>query len=54
MKYTVTYAATGGLTVEATSEDEAIRLFWNKRRDDALEELTRNDIEITDVFAEED
>ena len=42
MKYTITYAATGGLTVEAPSEDEA------------MDELRHNSIEITSVFVEED
>ena len=53
MKYTITYAAMGGLTIEADSE-EAARAGFENRLDEAMDELRRNSIEITGVFAEED
>ena len=51
MKYVITYAATGGLTIEADTE-EAARAEFENRLDEALEELRQNSIEITGVFAE--
>ena len=53
MKYTITYAATGGLTIKADSE-EAARAKFENRLDEAMDELRHNSIEITGVFVEDD
>ena len=53
-EFTITFAATGGVTIEAENEDEAIARF-NEMSDSALfEELTQNGIEMTEIFEEED
>lgn len=53
MKYTITYAATGGMTVEAESEEEA-RAKFEECLQEAMDDLTRNDIDITGVYEEGD
>lgn len=47
--FTVCYQATGGLDIEAESEDAARAEFEN-RLQEAMDELRQNSIEITEVF----
>ncbi len=50
MKYLITFMATGGLTVEAESEEEARRIFEAANiQEQASHELAMNGIDITDV-----
>ena len=53
MRYTITYAATGGMTIEADSEEAALAEF-EERLQEAMDDLTRNDIDITGVYEEGD
>ena len=53
MRYTITYAATGGMTIEADSEEDA-RVKFEERLQEAMDDLTRNDIDITGVYEEGD
>ena len=53
MRYTITYAATGGMTIEADSEEDACAKF-EERLQEAMDDLTRNDIDITGVCEEGD
>ena len=50
-KYTITYAITGGMTIEANTEEEAIEKF-NAYPEYELYE-NANPSEITDIVAEE-
>ena len=53
-RYTICFMSTGGLEIEAESEDEAIRLFDTAEMQRiALENLDQNGIEITEIFEEE-
>lgn len=45
----ITFAATGGMTVEAASEDEAREIFENEMQEDAGRELYMNGIDITEI-----
>lgn len=49
MLYLVTFMASGGLTVEADSEEEAREIFENRMQEDAGRELAANGIDITEV-----
>ena len=53
MRYTITYAATGGMTIEADSEEAALAEF-EEHLQEAMDDLTRNDIDITGVYEEGD
>lgn len=53
-KYTVCFAATGGMEILATSEDAARDLFYTRYFQYALDSLGENGIDITEVFEEED
>ena len=48
MLYLVTFMASGGLTVEADSE-EAREIFENQMQEDAGRELAANGIDITEI-----
>lgn len=47
--YTVTFMASGTLTIPASSEKEAREMFNEYYQEDALRELAMNNIEVTDV-----
>lgn len=49
----VTFAATGGVAIEAETEDEAITKFNEMRDEDLLNELNANGIEMTAIFEED-
>ena len=51
--YIVCFKATGGLEIVAESEDDA-RAKFDDRLQDALEELWHNDIEVTEIFENND
>lgn len=51
MKYTITYALTGGIEIEATSEDEALSKFDKISSTDLYENA--GDANITGIFIEE-
>ncbi len=53
-KFTITFAATGGIDIYANSEEEAKEKFDAMDRKDLLDELETNGIEMTDCFVEED
>jgi hypothetical protein len=55
MKFLVTFAATGGMTIEANSEDEAREKFNRPEfYMKAMEELSQAGIDVTDVSEEEE
>ncbi len=49
MRYDITFAATGGITVAADSEDEARNFFETELQGRAARELLTNGIDITEV-----
>lgn len=49
MRYFITFMATGGLDVEADSEEEAIRIFQTTMQTDAMNELESNGIDLTSI-----
>lgn len=50
-KYTVCFMATGGIDIEADSEEEAIRKFNEETlEEDVIENLTANGWNVTEVF----
>ena len=49
MEYTITFMATGGITIEADSEEEASNKFEDKM-DEAFAELKQNGITITGIY----
>lgn len=51
-RFTVCFAATGGIEIEAKDEDSARDKFWNECLEDAFMELGENGISITEVFEE--
>jgi len=54
-KYIVCFMATGGIDIEAKSEDEAIRKFNEEiDQNDIIENMTENGWEITEVFEDND
>lgn len=53
--YTICFMVTGGITVEAESEDEAIEYFNSEAGQmEVLENLNENEVDITEVYEEED
>ena len=51
--YTVCFMATGGMQIEADSEEEAIRKFNEEvLEEDIIENLTSNGWDVTEVFEE--
>lgn len=52
-KFTITFAATGGVEIEAETEEEAIAQFDKMTDSDLMEELNQNGIEMTEIFEEE-
>ena len=51
--YTVCFMATGGMQIEADSEEEAVRKFNEEiLEEDIIENLTSNGWDITEVFEE--
>ncbi len=54
MTWLITFASTGGLTVEADTKDEAIRIFDEEMQEDAGRELVLNGIDITEVWEADD
>lgn len=54
-KFTVCFMATGGMQIEANSEEEAVRKFNDEvLEEDIIENLTTNGWDITEVFEESD
>lgn len=49
MRYFITFMSTGGLDVEAESEEDAIRIFQKTMQTDAMNELESNGIDLTSV-----
>jgi len=43
-KFTITFAATGGVDIEAETEEEAIAQFDKMSDSDLMEELTRTEL----------
>lgn len=54
MKYLVTFMATGGLTVEANSPDEAQEIFDTTMQEKAAAEILANGIDITEIQLDEE
>ena len=53
--YTVCFMATGGIEIEADSEEEAVRKFNAEIvEEDIIENLTANGWDVTEVFEESD
>lgn len=54
-KFTVCFMATGGIDIEADSEEEAIRKFNEEiDQNDIIENMTENGWDVTEVFEEGD
>lgn len=53
-KFTITFAATGGVEIEAETEEEAIAQFDKMSDSDLMEELNQNGIEMTEIFCRGD
>ena len=53
-QYTICFAATGGITINAESEDEALEKFEGLSDHDIMCELGRNGFDITDIIDEGD
>jgi len=49
-KYLITFAATGGLVVEAEDRDAAESIFNSDMQEDAGRELAANGIDITEIY----
>lgn len=53
--YTVCFMATGGMQIEADSEEEAVRKFNEEiDQNDIIENLTTNGWDVTEVFEEDE
>lgn len=53
--YTVCFMATGGMQIEADSEEEAVRKFNEEvLEEDIIENLTTNGWDVTEVFEEDE
>ena len=51
--YTVCFMATGGIEIEADSEEDAVRKFNEEiLEEDIIENLTSNGWDVTEVFEE--
>ena len=54
-KFTVCFMATGGMQIEADSEEEAVRKFNEEiLEEDIIENLTTNGWDVTEVFEEDE
>lgn len=54
-KYTVCFIATGGIEIEADSEEEAVRKFNEEvDQNDIIENMTENGWDMTEVFEEDE
>lgn len=54
-KFIVCFMATGGIEIEADSEEEAVRKFNEEiLEEDIIENLTANGWDVTEVFEESD
>lgn len=53
-QYTICFAATGGITINAESEDEALKKFECLSDHDIMCELGLNGFDITDIIDEGD
>ena len=51
-QYTICFAATGGITINAESEDEALKKFEALSDHDIMCELGQNGFDITDIIDE--
>ena len=55
MLYTICFMVTGGITVEAASEEEAIREFESGGYAESIgEALAMNEITMTEIFEEDE
>lgn len=53
--FTICFMVTGGITVEAETEDEALEYFnSDEGQKEVYENLNENEIDITEVYEEED
>lgn len=53
--YTICYMVTGGITVEAESEDEALDRFDSGEFDEEIgRSLAENEISFTEIYPEDD
>lgn len=54
-KFTVCFMATGGIDIEADSEEEAVRKFNEEvDQNDIIENMTENGWDVTEVFEEDE
>ncbi len=51
-KYTVSFMDSAVISNSASSKDEALDQFYNISKEDALNALVTNDIDVTDVLEE--
>lgn len=52
-EYTICFLVTGGITVEAESEEEALRKFDSEEVQEAVADiLLWNSVDITDIYEE--
>lgn len=52
--YTICYMVTGGVTIEAESEDEAINRFYSGEFDEEIgRSLAENEITVTETYEED-
>lgn len=51
-QFTICFAATGGITIDAETEDEALEKFEELSDHDIMCELGRNGFDITDIIDE--
>lgn len=55
MLYTICFMSTGGVTIEADSEAEALKKFYSDAvQEEVGKELAMNEIDITEVYEEVD
>lgn len=53
--YTICYMVTGGITIEAESESEALEKFNNGEFDEQIgQSLAENEVTMTELYEEED
>lgn len=51
-QYTICYCATGGITIDAENEDEAMEKFEKLSDQELRDELGQNGFDITDIIDE--
>jgi len=52
--YTICFQVTGGISVEAESEDAALEYFWSDAGQEAVGMcLSQNEIDVTEILDEE-